>query len=198
MALHISVPPTPQVHLVTEQTQPPSFARRRLHSLSDKVSNNILHLWVISLLLLISAPFLRLRTQASIPAQETGLDDTCTSIHDAPNPIANDFPHFATGVLNGTVAIIPVELARIREVIPARMQVLEDTYRTVIPEFPEGMYPVLLQAAHDHDVQLAAAGLRIPDFSVRQKRTLWLEGVALNTRLLTPERTAYGSRVPLS
>ncbi len=36
----------------------------------------------------------------------------------------------------------------------------------LLPDFPEGMYPVLVQAAHDHDVQFRAYGITIDDFSV--------------------------------
>lgn len=102
----------------------------------------------------------------TVRAQElVSEDETCTSIFDAPNPISNDYPNSATGVLNGTIALIPVELEKVKAVLPAGIKVLEEMYRDALPDFPEGMYPVLLQAAHDHDIRFAAYNMVIPDFS---------------------------------
>lgn len=76
------------------------------------------------------------------------------------------FPNNATGVLNATLAIIPIPLATARRLIPLKYGILESAYRSILPDFPEGMYPVLVQAAHDHDVQLKAYGITLDDFSV--------------------------------
>jgi len=86
--------------------------------------------------------------------------------HDHHNTLADLFPNNATGVLNATLAIIPIPLATARRLIPAQYGILERAYRALLPNFPEGMYPVMLQAAHDHDVQLRAYGITIDDFSV--------------------------------
>jgi hypothetical protein len=89
---------------------------------------------------------------------------TCQT-QDSPNPIASLYPNNATGTLNGTVAIIPITLEQARSIIPPNYRILEHAYRALLPNFPAGMYPAVLQAVHDHDVQ--AFGFKIPDFSVR-------------------------------
>ncbi|KAL2146547.1 hypothetical protein VTI28DRAFT_3438 [Corynascus sepedonium] len=90
--------------------------------------------------------------------------ETCTT-HDHHNPLAELFPNNATGVLNATLAIIPIPLETARRLIPPQYGILEHAYRALVPSFPEGMYPVMVQAAHDHDVQLRAYGITIDDFS---------------------------------
>jgi len=90
----------------------------------------------------------------------------CASL-DQPNPLAELFPNNATGVLNATLAIIPISLETARRLIPPQYGILERAYRALLPDFPEGMYPVMVQAAHDHDVQFRAYGITIDDFSVR-------------------------------
>lgn len=97
-------------------------------------------------------------------------DQICVS-RDLANPIASTFPNNATGVLNATLAIIPIPLETARRLIPAQYGILEHAYRSILPHFPEGMYPVLVQAAHDHDVQLKAFDITLEDFSVRH--TIW-------------------------
>jgi hypothetical protein len=89
---------------------------------------------------------------------------TCQSI-DQPNPIASLYPMNATGTLNGTVSVLPISLELARQLIPSQYRILEHAYRHLLPAFPEGMYPAILQAVHDHEVQ--AFGYQIPDFSVR-------------------------------
>ncbi|KAJ4306628.1 hypothetical protein N0V88_001433 [Collariella sp. IMI 366227] len=90
--------------------------------------------------------------------------DVCAS-HDLPNPLAQLYPNNATGVLNATLAIIPISLEAARRLIPPQYGILEGAYRALLPDFPEGMYPVMLQAAHDHDVQFPAYGITLDDFS---------------------------------
>ena len=85
---------------------------------------------------------------------------------DQPNPIATTYPNNATGVLNATLAILPIPLEVARRIIPAQYGILEASYRALMPDFPQGMYPLFLQAGHDHDIQLAALDLKVPDFSV--------------------------------
>jgi hypothetical protein len=82
-----------------------------------------------------------------------------------PNPIAQLYPNNATGVLNGTVSLLPIPLSLARQLIPAQYRILEHAYRAILPGFPRDMYPAVLQAVHDHEVQ--AFGYKIPDFSVR-------------------------------
>jgi len=89
--------------------------------------------------------------------------DLCRT-HDQPNPIASLYPNNATGTLNGTVAVVPITLQLARQLIPPQYRILEHAYRDILPSFPADMYPAVLQAVHDHDVQ--AFGYNIPDFSV--------------------------------
>lgn len=89
--------------------------------------------------------------------------DICTT-HDQPNPIASLYPDNATGTLNGTVAVIPIPLTLARKLIPSEYGILEHAYRDLLPSFPKDMYPAVVQALHDHEVQ--AFGYKIPDFSV--------------------------------
>jgi hypothetical protein len=91
------------------------------------------------------------------------LSITCQT-HDQPNPIAAMYPNNATGTLNGTIAILPISLDLARSVIPPQYRILEHAYRAILPSFPKDMYPAVIQAMHDHDVQ--AFGFVIPDFSV--------------------------------
>ncbi|KAK4105152.1 hypothetical protein N658DRAFT_419242 [Parathielavia hyrcaniae] len=88
----------------------------------------------------------------------------CVS-HDHHNTLADMFPNNATGVLNATLAIIPIPLETARRLIPPQYGILEDAYRFLVPNFLDGMYPVLVQAAHDHDVQFRAYGITLDDFS---------------------------------
>lgn len=108
----------------------------------------------------------------------------CAS-RDLANPIASQFPHNATGVLNATLVIVPVPLDTARRLIPRQYGILEHAYRSVLPQFPAGMYPVLVQAAHDHDVQLRALGITLDDFSVRKQSTRIAVRRAAKRRLTT-------------
>ncbi|ORY17523.1 hypothetical protein BCR34DRAFT_596992 [Clohesyomyces aquaticus] len=88
---------------------------------------------------------------------------TICASKDQPNPIASIYPSNATGTLNGTVAIIPISLELARQIIPPQYGILEHAYRSLLPSFPQGMYPAIVQALHDHEVQ--AFGYKIEDFS---------------------------------
>lgn len=94
--------------------------------------------------------------------------ELCTSI-DQPNPIASIYPNNATGTLNGTVAVLPISLKLARQLIPPQYGILEHAYRALLPSFPKGMYPAIVQALHDHEVQ--AFGYKIDDFTVRHSTT---------------------------
>lgn len=118
---------------------------------------SLLHVVAVALLVVSSAILNQGRT--TTPAL-----GVCASL-DHPNPLADLFPNNATGVLNATLAIIPISLATARRLIPPQYGILERAYRALLPDFPEGMYPVMLQAAHDHDVQFQAYGITIDDFS---------------------------------
>lgn len=89
--------------------------------------------------------------------------DTCSTASQ-PNPIAQHYADTPTGTLNATLAIVPIPLATARQIIPSRYAILENAYRTLLPDFPADMYPVLMQAGLDHDIQLAAYNISVPDF----------------------------------
>ena len=118
-------------------------------------SRPLFHFGIVALVGLASLAF------GSMSARQT----TGASL-DQPNPIATTYPNNATGVLNATLVILPIPLSKARRFIPAQWGILEASYRSLMPDFPAGMYPLFLQAGHDHDIQLAALDLKIPDFSV--------------------------------
>lgn len=118
---------------------------------------SLLHVSVVALLVFFS--FL-------LSHGETAAVQGVCHTHDPSNPLAASFPNNSTGVLNATLAIIPIPLETARRLIPSQYRILEHAYRAVIPDFPKGMYPVLLQTAHDHDVQFRAYNITIDDFSV--------------------------------
>ncbi|TDZ40098.1 hypothetical protein C8035_v004863 [Colletotrichum spinosum] len=95
-------------------------------------------------------------TAAQVPAP------ACTNVDQA-NPLHSQHPNNATGVLNITMAIIPIPMTTARQVIPSQYGILENALRAVMPNFPAGMYPVVVQAGHDHDIRFQ--DLSIPDFS---------------------------------
>ncbi|KAG0146015.1 hypothetical protein CROQUDRAFT_657967 [Cronartium quercuum f. sp. fusiforme G11] len=79
------------------------------------------------------------------------------------NPIASTYPTSVTGVLNGTLAILPIPLSQAQSLVGSKHKILTEAYRKLLPDFPSDMYPALLQALRDHDVQ--TLGIPIPDFS---------------------------------
>ncbi|KAK0629558.1 hypothetical protein B0T17DRAFT_491440 [Bombardia bombarda] len=119
----------------------------------------VLQIFAVVLLVLSSA-FLNRGSGTSVEVQA----GVCVS-HDRPNPLAETFPNNATGVLNATLAIIPIPLDMARRLIPPQYGILEKAYRALLPDFPAGMYPVMLHAAHDHDIQFRAYGITLDDFS---------------------------------
>lgn len=89
---------------------------------------------------------------------------SCCQTQDHPNILHEKFPNNATGNLNATVAIIPIALDQARQFIPSQYRILEHAYRSLLPDFPAGMYPLVIQAGHDHDIRFME--FSIPDFSV--------------------------------
>ncbi|KAK1995089.1 hypothetical protein LX36DRAFT_583136 [Colletotrichum falcatum] len=87
---------------------------------------------------------------------------TCATV-DQPNPIFSQYPNNATGVLNVTMAIIPIPMTTARQIVPQQYAILENSFRALMPNFPAGMYPVIVQAGHDHDIKFQ--DFSIADFS---------------------------------
>ncbi len=100
---------------------------------------------------------------ASPPLSVTQPSVSNCRTHDLPNPIAHLYPGNATGTLNGTITVLPIPLTLARSLIPAQHRILTNAYRTLLPSFPADMYPAILQAVHDHEVQ--AFSYVIPDFT---------------------------------
>ncbi|KAI1078625.1 hypothetical protein F5B20DRAFT_581980 [Whalleya microplaca] len=88
----------------------------------------------------------------------------CSS-HDRPNEHAQQYPELISGNLNGTTLIIPISLVTARGIIPKEYGIVEHAYRELLPSFPQGMYPMMAQIVHDHDIQLPAYNASLPDFS---------------------------------
>ena len=57
------------------------------------------------------------------------------------NPIAKTFPNDATGTLNGTLAVLPIEYALARSIIPRKYKILKKSIKAALPWFPAGRYP---------------------------------------------------------
>ncbi|KAK1962359.1 hypothetical protein LY78DRAFT_684102 [Colletotrichum sublineola] len=109
----------------------------------------------------IAALVVMLGIQMQTAAAQTA-PPTCSTV-DQPNPIFSQFPNNATGVLNVTMAIIPIPMTTARQLVPQQYAILENSFRALMPNFPAGMYPVIVQAGHDHDIKFQ--DFSIPDFS---------------------------------
>ncbi|KAI1646826.1 uncharacterized protein F4817DRAFT_339550 [Daldinia loculata] len=90
--------------------------------------------------------------------------EVCVS-QDFPNQHAQQYPTLVSGNLNGTTLVVPIPLDMARQVIPNEYGILEEAYRTLLPSFPHGMYPMMAQIVHDHDLQLPAYNASLADFS---------------------------------
>lgn len=100
-------------------------------------------------------------SSSTTPIISTPLDASLCQTHDAPNPIAHLYPGNATGTLNGTITVLPIPLSLAQQLVPYK--ILTSAYQHLLPSFPADMYPAILQALHDHEVQ--AFGYKIPDFT---------------------------------
>ncbi|KAK8198286.1 hypothetical protein BKA81DRAFT_279798, partial [Phyllosticta paracitricarpa] len=80
-----------------------------------------------------------------------------------PNPIAKTYPKEVTGTLNGTLAVVPIPLSKAQEIIGHEYRILTEAYEKFLPNFPKDMYPAIIQAMQDHDVQ--SFGIKISDFT---------------------------------
>jgi hypothetical protein len=60
----------------------------------------------------------------------------------SPNPIASLYPNSVTGTINGTFAAVPIPFEMARNIIPSQYGILKAAYKSLLPGFPEGKYPV--------------------------------------------------------
>jgi hypothetical protein len=130
----------------------------------------LLHLSVLAMGLLTgphmraaAAPEALLHEHQQVPM----VKEACVT-YDHPNPLWEMYPNNATGVLNTTLAIVPITMREARRIIPSQFGILDDALREAMPGFPAGMYPVLVQAGHDHDIRFQ--NYTIADFSVSGQR----------------------------
>lgn len=120
----------------------------------------------LRILLALLALIVALVAAASFSSSPPG----CTPL-DQPNPIATVYPLNATGLLNVTLAVIPIPLATARALIPPQWPILVHVYQALFAAlgvseevFPPDRYPLLVQAGLDHDIQMSAYQLSIADF----------------------------------
>ncbi|KAI1341020.1 hypothetical protein F5Y15DRAFT_414749 [Xylariaceae sp. FL0016] len=123
-------------------------------SKSSLFSSTTVHVLIFALCVAVSALFI------NSPPQ-----DTDVSSRDAPNPLSEQYPELISGNLNGTTLIVPIPLAKARQLIPQEWGIVENAYRSLLPDFPAGMYPMMAQVVHDHDIRLPAWNSSMPDFS---------------------------------
>jgi hypothetical protein len=128
-----------------------------------QIQTSKMQYFVVSFLSILAIRYASASSYAAPAVQNQTTMGACQT-YDSPNPIAELYPNNATGTLNGTVAIIPISLDLARSIIPPQYRILEHAYRALLPSFPKDMYPAVIQALHDHEVQ--AFGYLIPDFSV--------------------------------
>lgn len=70
------------------------------------------------------------------------LDTNGNTKNSQPNPIARSFPQSATGTINSTTAVIPIDFAVARTIIPKQYAILKNSIYQTLPCFPKDKYPV--------------------------------------------------------
>ncbi|KAI0376613.1 hypothetical protein F5Y04DRAFT_199330 [Hypomontagnella monticulosa] len=108
--------------------------------------------------------FIAIRGAASSQDVLPPSESTCVS-RDARNQHAQQYPELVSGNLNGTTLIVPISLDTARRLIPTEYAIVEKAYRTLLPSFPDGMYPMVAQIVHDHDIQVFAYNMSLSDFT---------------------------------
>ena len=73
---------------------------------------------------------------------EVFLQTAPSSTVSQPNPLAQTFPKLATGTINASYVVIPIDYAQARLIIPNQYQILNESIRAVLPTFPADQYPV--------------------------------------------------------
>lgn len=154
------MPEYPYMHPQLPFLRDPQSWYRQTHILWSTMSHVKLFHFAAVATLLVSSLLFRITAQ-----------DVCNNTSSQPNPIAQQYPDVPTGTFNTTLAIVPIPLETARQLIPAQFAILEGAYRALLPSFPADMYPVVMQAGLDHDIQLPAYSITIPDFQVSQRTT---------------------------
>jgi hypothetical protein len=98
--------------------------------------------------LLLAAPFLDLAS-----AQIGGV---CPGpVVSSPNPIATNKQYYkypSTGTVNGTYAILPINMTLARSMIPSKYPILQNQISAWLPDLGEDQYPLLLQMDLFYDI----------------------------------------------
>lgn len=89
---------------------------------------------------------------AALVFGQAQMDECLTQTID--NPIWQQYAGNVTGMMNATMALIPVPYTLARSKIPATYNILSAGYKTLLPNLPDDMYPMLFQSAFDHGIRL--------------------------------------------
>ena len=109
-----------------------SVSRPKSKSPTMAIQNSRLQYFLVSFLSILALRYAS-TSYFSASAAELGAG-TCQTL-DQPNPIAAQYPNNATGVLNGTIAVLPIPLDLARSLIPSQYRILEHAYRALLPDF---------------------------------------------------------------
>ena len=101
-------------------------------------------------------------TFAGITCSQSTNGGTCLT-QTISNPIYQRFPYNVTGVINTTIALIPIPYSQARAMIPSNYDILTDAYQSLLPFFPKDTYPAIFEFEFDHEIR--AGNFSIPDFS---------------------------------
>ncbi|CAK7234721.1 hypothetical protein SCUCBS95973_009030 [Sporothrix curviconia] len=127
---------------------------------SSLPSLSSLHIFTVALLAIVVAA-------STLSYASFRLTHECIPL-DQSNPIAQVYPMNATGLLNATLAVLPIPLATARTIVPAKWPILVHVYEALFAalavSFPAEHYPLFVQAGLDHDIQLAVYNMSIADF----------------------------------
>ncbi|TVY78317.1 hypothetical protein LSUE1_G003884 [Lachnellula suecica] len=99
----------------------------------------------------------------------------------SPNPIASQYPNNVTGTINNTIAVVPISYNLARSIIPSQYGILTKAYKSLLPGFPKDSYPLVVRAVLDHDIQVYAANISIPDFQASRAPNLLGDGYSSYT-----------------
>lgn len=94
------------------------------------------------------------------------------------NPIWQLFPRNVTAIINATIALFPIPLSIARAIIPAEYNILTDAYKSLLPNFPDDLYPAIFQSEFDHDIQVGNSSMPSSELTEESAHS---EGEEMNT-----------------
>ena len=98
----------------------------------------------------------------TIPVTTLGPQGNCTTC--LPNPIATVYPYNVTGTINATTSVLLVSIPYARSLLPARFANSILTHAYTRFNIPKNKYPIVIDAAIDHDIRYNNAN-PVADFS---------------------------------